>query len=145
MSVYKPRKSPFYRYDFQLRGVRFAGSTECASKRDAEAFEKQRREEARVEVTALRAQEHAPLTFATAAARYYLQVGAHLRGEGPKNCMAALTWLAWISTEKNPLAPDCKRGKTRGGMIMRFTGRHELDLFWACRRPRIWTACRTPR
>jgi integrase len=93
MSVYKPRKSPFYHYDFQIRGVRFTGSTECASKRDAEAFERRRREEASVEVKALRAQEHAPLTFATAAARYYLEVGAHLRGEGPKNCMAALTWL----------------------------------------------------
>jgi integrase len=93
MSVYKPSKSPYYHFDFQIRGIRFFGSTECSSERDAKTFEKRRREEARVEVTALRAQEHAPLTFAVAAARYYLQVGAHLRGEGPNNCRWALTWL----------------------------------------------------
>src|SRR3954470_13321829 len=93
MSVYKPRKSPFYHFDFQVRGVRFTGSTECASKRDAESYERRKRDEARVEVKALAAQEHAPLTFAVAAARYYVQVGAHLRGDGPKNCMWSISWL----------------------------------------------------
>ena len=35
-----------------------------------------------------------------------------------------------------------KRGKTRGGMIIRFTKEGESDSFWICRRPMIWTACR---
>jgi len=37
-----------------------------------------------------------------------------------------------------------KRGKTRGGMIIRFTGGRESDSLWACRRPRILTVYRTP-
>jgi integrase len=93
LSVYKPAKSPYYAFDFQIRGVRFTGSTECTGKRDAEAFEKLRKIEARIEVNALVAQEHAPLTFATAAARYYLQVGQHLLGDGPKNCQWSINWL----------------------------------------------------
>lgn len=36
------------------------------------------------------------------------------------------------------------RGKARGGMIVRFTGAHESDPFWVCRRPIIWIAwCET--
>jgi integrase len=93
LSVYKPAKSPYYAYDFQIRGIRFTGSTSCAGKRDAETFEKLRKIEARIESKALAAQEHAPLNFATAAARYYLQVGQHLRGDGPKNCQWSITWL----------------------------------------------------
>lgn len=93
MSVYKPALSPNYAYDFQLEGVRFTGSTGCTSKRDAEAFEKRRKDEARLEVKDLAAQEHAPLTFAAAAARYYVQVGQHLRGDGPKNCKWSIAWL----------------------------------------------------
>ena len=38
----------------------------------------------------------------------------------------------------------CKRGKTRGGMILRFSGGRESDSFWECRRPEILTVCRTP-
>jgi hypothetical protein len=37
-----------------------------------------------------------------------------------------------------------KRGKTRGGMIIRFTRGRESDSFWACRRLRILIVCRTP-
>jgi len=37
-----------------------------------------------------------------------------------------------------------KRGKTRGGMILRFSGGRESDSFWECRRPEILTVCRTP-
>src|ERR1035437_522478 len=48
MSVYKPKKSPFYSYDFELYGVRFYGSTKCRSKREAETLEKERRVEAQL-------------------------------------------------------------------------------------------------
>ncbi|MEH2590291.1 tyrosine-type recombinase/integrase [Bradyrhizobium sp. AZCC 1721] len=93
MSVYKPAKSPYYAYDFQIRGVRFTGSTGCTGKRDAEKFEKTRKEEGRLEVKALATQESAPLNFATAAARYYLQIGQHLKGDGAKNCQWSINWL----------------------------------------------------
>ena len=40
--------------------------------------------------------------------------------------------------------PIGKRGKTRGGMILRFPGGRESDSFWECRGPGILTVCRTP-
>jgi hypothetical protein len=37
-----------------------------------------------------------------------------------------------------------KRGKTRGGMILRFSGRRESDSFWECRLLLILMGFRTP-
>lgn len=39
MSLYRPKKSPYWHYDFVLQGVRYHGSTGLASKRDARQFE----------------------------------------------------------------------------------------------------------
>jgi len=39
MSVYKPKKSPRFHYDFQFKGQRYHGPTGCTSRRDAERFE----------------------------------------------------------------------------------------------------------
>ena len=36
-----------------------------------------------------------------------------------------------------------KRSKSRGGVILRFTGRRESDSFWECCRSRILTISRT--
>src|ERR1700730_15875361 len=54
MSVYKPKKSPFYTYDFQLSGHRFYGSTECTARKDAEKFESVEREKAKALVKAMK-------------------------------------------------------------------------------------------
>ena len=40
MSVYKPKASPFWAYDFVIKGRRFHGSTGQQNKRAAEAFER---------------------------------------------------------------------------------------------------------
>ncbi len=45
MTVYRPKTSPFYHFDYQYRGVRYYGSTNCKSKRDAERFERDHRTE----------------------------------------------------------------------------------------------------
>ncbi len=45
MTIYRPKKSPYYHYEFQFRGVRYYGSTGCTAKRDAERFERDRRSE----------------------------------------------------------------------------------------------------
>jgi integrase len=55
MSVYKPRKSPYYQYDFWRGGHRFHGSTECTTRKEAESFEAVEREKAR---TLLKAMKH---------------------------------------------------------------------------------------
>jgi len=50
MSVYKRKQSPFYHFDFQFKGNRFHGSTGCANKREAEAFERKERDKAKRQV-----------------------------------------------------------------------------------------------
>ena len=47
MSVYKPKGSPYYHFDFQRRGRRYCGSTECASRREAEQAERVERDRVR--------------------------------------------------------------------------------------------------
>ena len=45
MTIYRPKGKPFYHYDFQMKGIRYHGSTHCASKRDAERYERDLRTE----------------------------------------------------------------------------------------------------
>lgn len=40
MSVYKPKASPYWAYDFVVKGHRFHGSTGALTRRDAEAYER---------------------------------------------------------------------------------------------------------
>jgi integrase len=46
MSVYKPKGSPYFHYDFQFRGKRYCGSTGQTSRRAAEQFEGRERQAA---------------------------------------------------------------------------------------------------
>lgn len=71
MSVYKPNKSRFWQYDFVLKGRRFHGSTGQASRRAAEAVERQRRLEAATGALG----SVANLTLNEAAGRYWAEVG----------------------------------------------------------------------
>lgn len=79
MSVYKPKGSPFYHYDFQYKSDRFHGSTRCTNKRDAEGAERAEREKAK---------QQAKLTVGSAtstklddvAGRYWEEVGKHHAG-----------------------------------------------------------------
>ena len=47
MSVYRAKDSPYYQYDFKMRGRRFHGTTKQTSKREAEKAERLKREEER--------------------------------------------------------------------------------------------------
>jgi hypothetical protein len=47
MSVYRPKGSPYYHYDFEWKGSRFHGSTKRTNRREAEAVEKAERERVR--------------------------------------------------------------------------------------------------
>jgi integrase len=46
MSVYKPKNSPFFHYDFQFKGDRFHGSTGCTTERLAKQYEARERQKA---------------------------------------------------------------------------------------------------
>lgn len=54
MSVFKVKKSPYYQFDFVLRGHRFYGSTECTTRKEAERFEAVEREKAKELVKAMK-------------------------------------------------------------------------------------------
>lgn len=44
--LYKPRRSPYWHFDFQIQGSRFCGSTGTADKAAAKLIEARRRTEA---------------------------------------------------------------------------------------------------
>lgn len=51
MTVYKPKNSKHYHYDFQFKGVRYHGSTNCQAKRDADRYERDQRTKAALGTT----------------------------------------------------------------------------------------------
>lgn len=71
MSVYKPKNSPYWHYDFQTRGIRFHGSTGTKNKRAAQ----RREEEVRRQQAEGRKREH--MTLNAAFGRYYEEVACH--------------------------------------------------------------------
>ena len=74
MSVYKPKGSPFYHYDFQFKGVRFYGSTGTANKASARVIEARERDKAALGGGR---KERQPMTLNGACGRYYAEVAEH--------------------------------------------------------------------
>lgn len=79
MSVFKrtDTKSPFYRYEFQISGRTFKGSTRCKSQREAEAVEREKRREAE-ELLALEQRDPARSTVEQVFGRYWTHHGRKL-------------------------------------------------------------------
>jgi integrase len=75
MSVYRPKGSPFYHFDFQFKGRRFHGSTETANRREAEGVERTEREKAKQEIRQSSGTASAKLD--DVAGRYWHEVGQH--------------------------------------------------------------------
>jgi integrase len=77
MSVYRPKGSPFYQFDFLWRGYRFHGSTKRTSRREAETVEREERERARQ-----RASRGATVSLQIddVAGRYWAEIGQHHAG-----------------------------------------------------------------
>ncbi|QRY69287.1 site-specific integrase [Ensifer sp. PDNC004] len=73
MSVYKSKASPFYHYDFWFNCHRFHGTTKARNKRDAEAIERQLKEQARRDADQFRRTGKAPMTIDTAVGRYWTE------------------------------------------------------------------------
>jgi integrase len=79
MSVYKPKKSPFYSFDFEIGGHRFFGSTKRTNKREAEAVEREERERAKQRVADMQ-DVSMSLQLDHIAGRYWIEVGQHHAG-----------------------------------------------------------------
>jgi hypothetical protein len=75
MSVYRHQDSPFYGFDFQFKGSRFHGSTGCANKREAEAFERNERDRAKRQVKSSGSKPSTQLDYV--AGRYWEEIGKH--------------------------------------------------------------------
>lgn len=65
MSLYRPKNSPYWHFDFVFKGQRFCGSTGCTSKRAAEQYEARERQKA-----ALPDMTRPPITLDEAAGLY---------------------------------------------------------------------------
>lgn len=75
MTVYLPKKSPYWAYDFQLKGRRYHGSTGVETRRAAEAVERRiRTQAAKGELD-----DGAAMTLDEAAGRWWEEVGRHRR------------------------------------------------------------------
>ena len=76
MSVYKPKSSPFWHFDFQVGGHRFHGSTKRTNRRQAEAIERTEKEKARALARQVSVRSE-KLTLDLAAGRFWNEVGKH--------------------------------------------------------------------
>lgn len=84
MSVYRPKGSPFYHFDFQVGGHRFHGSTKRTSRREAEAVERVERDRAKQRLASIAAASGS-LQLDHVVGRYWIEVGQHHSGENSKN------------------------------------------------------------
>jgi hypothetical protein len=92
VSVYKNRdgRSPYWHFDFQVRGRRFHGSTKCPTRREAEKVEAAEREKAK-RLTAQLAAAKTSLRLDDVAERYWQEVGQHHAGaDGTEHRLALL-------------------------------------------------------
>jgi integrase len=79
MSIYRPKNSPYYHFDFQWRGRRFYGSTQRTSRREAETVERAERERAKQRAAQSLAASTS-LQLDDVAGRYWIEVGQHHAG-----------------------------------------------------------------
>ncbi|MCH8998979.1 MAG: hypothetical protein IID48_12070 [Proteobacteria bacterium] len=79
MSLYKPKNTPYWHFDFQLSGVRFHGSTGTTVKAKARMIEAQRRNDA---ASGDGNRKRQPMTLDAAAGRYFVEIGEHQPSAG---------------------------------------------------------------
>jgi len=79
MSVYRPKGSKYFHFDFQFKGHRVHGSAQTKNRREAEAVEREERDRAKREVAAAKA-ARTSLRLDDVAGRYWLEVGQHHAG-----------------------------------------------------------------
>jgi integrase len=78
MSLYRPKRSPFWHYDFRLDGYRFSGSTKQRNEDDAARAEETAKADAQRIVDRIRAAGAEPLTLKAACDRWHSTHGARL-------------------------------------------------------------------
>ncbi len=79
MSIYRPKNSPHYHYDFVWRGHRVHRATQCTSRREAEAVEKAEKERLKKRIIEQQAAS-VSLILDHVADRYWNEIGQHHAG-----------------------------------------------------------------
>lgn len=95
MSVYKPKGSPYFLFDFRRGGHRFYGSTQETERRRAEAVEQAEIRKAEAQVLRDRRARGAPMTINVAAMRYWNERGMHTATarETERNLERLVEWI----------------------------------------------------
>jgi len=117
MSVYKPAKSPFFQFDFVLKGKRFHGSTGVETRRAAEQVERNIRQQAALGLL----DDASQMTLDEAAARWWDEKGSTLKGgdrlearmERAITLIGPATPICQITTAVMSRAIEKRRGQTR--------------------------------
>jgi integrase len=133
MSIYLRGTPPRYYYDFWVRGRRYTGTCETANRREAEAVERLRQEEARAESGRQGKARSAPMTLDIAADRYWLEVGQfHKR---PDNTLRSLAWLTkTIGKDKrlteitNAVVAEAVAARRAGGVKAATVNRYVTEM-----------------
>jgi integrase len=138
VSVYKNRdgRSPYFHFDFQVKGHRFHGSTKQTTRREAEAVERQEREKAKALVKQLAA-ANSSLRLDDVAERYWQEVGQHHAGaDNTEHDLALLIeffdkdrWLTDIYDADVAKLVAWRRGHRRkdGALISPHTVNHTIE------------------
>ncbi|MGO7658876.1 tyrosine-type recombinase/integrase [Rhizobium ruizarguesonis] len=122
MSVYKPKASPYYLYDFQVSGNRFHGSTKARNKRDAEAIERTLKEKAKQDAAQSRKTGNAPLTIDVAVGRYWTEVAQHLSNNAK--------YFASLERLVSCFGKDCRLDDIDDDAIIRVVAHKRQQLRW---------------
>lgn len=148
MSVYKPKASPYWAYDFVLKGVRFQGSSGCETKDEAREIERA------IRVKAVRAlhfgdgkPEREEITIYAAFGRYWEESAQHqAQADTEKQRMAVLmkllgaeTLLSAVDDDRLTIAVARLRGRTRAvhGAGARRISNGTVNRYIECLR-RVW-------
>ena len=154
MSVYRPKNTPFYHYDFRHKGVRFYGSTGEKTERKALQVEGRKRSEAKEELASGGAPKLKRITLNTATERFYQEVAQHEANaatvdyqlERITSMLGADTFLDDITTDDLTDYQRRRRGQKtkRGGFPANRTVNAEVPELYRriWRRAKLWRVAR---
>lgn len=106
MSLYRPKRSPFWHYDFRLDGYRFSGSTKLRNEDDAARAEETAKANAQVIVDRIRAAGAEPLTLTAACERWQSTHGARLADGKNKAVLDRLVEIIGAKTYLHDINDD---------------------------------------
>lgn len=118
--IRKDSKDGTYSYEFRLRGHRFSGNTRKTSEREALKVERQKREEAALEMANAASFQSDDLTFEVAVTKYWDEVAQH-----HKNNLTTLWALDWLTAS---IGRKTKLSKINDRKVAELVAKRRNDL-----------------